>query len=49
MGRARSLCRVSAAMSKSQLLAWINEFLGLSYTHIEQTCSGVPLVAQPSG
>eukprot|EP00667_Euglena_gracilis_P022203 EG_transcript_24591 len=28
-------------MSKSQLLAWINEFLGLSYTHIEQTCSGV--------
>jgi len=27
--------------SKSQLLAWINEFLGLSYTHIEQTCSGV--------
>jgi|Transcript_34914 RP/EB family microtubule-associated protein len=28
-------------MSKTQILSWINEFLGLSYTKIEQTCSGV--------
>lgn len=28
-------------MSKTQILSWINEFLGLSYSKIEQTCSGV--------